>query len=113
MLREPWRVSKVLFKDILTRGKTIHAPHLSLRLAVIPASSTKMAVVVPKKVQAKAHDRNLLRRRIYAIVRQYRDNLPQGFGGLIFAKPQASHLNHSDLQAEVRGLLSNSFGIDL
>jgi ribonuclease P protein component len=61
------RLNRTAFSEVFTRGRRRHSPYLSLVYMASP--SFRCAVVVSKKVAKKAHERNRLRRRLYALLR--------------------------------------------
>jgi ribonuclease P protein component len=63
-------------------------------------------VVVSKKVAKKAHDRNRLRRRLYALLREL---IPSEMVCIVVAKPAITHLTKSQFQAVVRAEIADVF----
>ncbi|MCR4334387.1 MAG: ribonuclease P protein component [Patescibacteria group bacterium] len=60
----------------------------------------KYAVVISKKIEKSAVKRNLLKRRIFSILR---DNIPESFNGaiIVFPKKDSNKLSFSDLKKEL------------
>lgn len=65
-----------------------------------------LAVVVPKKVAKKSVDRHFLKRRIRAIIAPW---AIKGRALIVFARPEATSLPFSEIQAELTPLLQQSF----
>lgn len=65
-------------RAVYGRGRTIHGPAISLRVAQRTGRSTsyRVAVVVSRKVSPLAVVRNRIRRRIYETVRRHEDLVP-------------------------------------
>ena len=66
MLAKQQRVSRAEFTAAYAVGRRYHTPLFTL--IVVPGPLFKATVVVSKKVAKKAHDRNRLRRRFYAVL---------------------------------------------
>ncbi len=65
----------------------------------------RIAVIVDKKLSKKAVVRNLVRRRIRAILHDA--SLPQGYDIIVRTNPQAATATYSELCTEITGLLSS------
>ncbi len=110
MLHKQRRVSTALFDEVMTKGKSFHSSHLTLRLLYKDGLDTShFSVVVPKKVSIKAVVRNALRRRLYPIIRKFEARLTFSAVALIFIKTDISTVPHEELTEEVRMLLSRVF----
>lgn len=70
MLPKSKRLTAADFKS-LRRGRTINAPHFLLRLFPAKKGEEKAAVIVSASAYKNAVDRNLLRRRMYHIIRAH------------------------------------------
>jgi ribonuclease P protein component len=114
MLPKQRRVSQALFQEVMQRGKSFHAPHMSLRLLYKDGLTTShFAVSVPKKVSSKAVERNRIRRRLYPLIRGYEQRLTFPAVAIFFAKNGSIDASRDVLQEEVKGLLSRAFNIVL
>lgn len=76
----------------------------TLSMRVHKAETTKVAVVISKKTIKKAHERHILKRRIYAIVKEYMSVI-SACSIIIFPSGNAMLLNHKSLKQEVEGLI--------
>lgn len=74
MLPKRQRLSRSEFAHLLRVGRRIHTS--SCTLIYTPASTLKAGVVVSKKTARKATQRNLMRRRVYTILREHVPTLP-------------------------------------
>lgn len=79
MLKKQERLSRQEFSEHFARGRRIHSDLMTL--IYLPADTLKASVVVSKKVAKKAHERNTLRRRVYAVIESLHKE--QGFSGLV------------------------------
>ncbi len=97
MLPSKNRVNKTLFKEILKNGRSIHSPSFSFKYLNNPISTERQfSVVVSKKVLKRAVDRNLLKRRIYSILKeQLKLNKP--YSCVIWPKKEISKMSYAEL----------------
>lgn len=90
-------------------SRSFHSAHFHLRLGVLPAGAPAQAsAVVSLKVAATTTARNLLRRRINAVLDEHlRD--ATGFFLTVTAKTGASALPFSSLKHELGSLRKGAF----
>lgn len=55
---------------VLKKGKLFRYPDFLVRANSNRTSHARFAVVIPKKVLAKAHDRNRARRQVYQLIQE-------------------------------------------
>lgn len=106
-------------RDRLTRDEVAHlgpnarrvrAASLSLRYLPAPGTApghkarSKFGVVVSKKVAKSAVGRHLLRRRLYAAIREKRSVLPFAVHGMLIASPHSAGCSWHEIAAEVEQL---------
>jgi ribonuclease P protein component len=114
MLPKNGRVSHALFATIMERGRSIHSLHFSFRYFFEKEPTiSRISVVVPKKVSSKATFRNKLRRKIYPIVRIYKERLPHNAAGIVFIKKDIAQVPRIELIGEVKDVLQKAFNIVL
>ena len=88
MLPKKNRADKKAIERIFKFGRFISSPNLTLKFIstkepVLP----RVSVVAPKTVSKKAVDRNLLRRRGYAVLSKHIEQFPPGFlGAFVYGK---------------------------
>lgn len=71
MLPKKERLSRVEFNRFFSVGKRLHTP--LVQVVYVQYDKLHVSVVVPKKIAKLAVTRNKIRRRIYDIVRHYRE----------------------------------------
>lgn len=98
MLPKSKRLKTAGFKS-MRRGQTINAPHFLLRLFPAAKGEGKAAVIVSASAYKKAVDRNLLRRRMYHIIRANASAL-QAQVLTVTMKKSALNAAFSDLERE-------------
>jgi ribonuclease P protein component len=84
----------------LSRARRLDSPHFKVAWSL---GVRGCAVVVPKKVAPRAVDRNLLKRRVLALVAaRYRD----GGALVVFAKPGSRGLSMNSIRQELEPLFA-------
>lgn len=92
MFKKSNRLSKPEFSEYFKKGNKKHFPHLTI-IRDTQSDKTKVSVVVGKKVAKSAVRRNILRRRVYAILRNL-DTPTKPLGVLIvILKPSFNSLS--------------------
>ncbi len=64
-------------KYVYQKGKTVRRPKMSLVFVDNEKGYTRVAVVVSKKVNKKAVERNRIRRRVYEVIRKNFELVPK------------------------------------
>lgn len=109
MLAKKQRLPRLIFSEVFARGKRIHGANATLIIS--PSESFACSVVVSKKVAKKAHDRNRIRRRLYALVREIIATNPPALALVIMTKPMIANLTKSQfkevMQVEIGRALNN------
>jgi ribonuclease P protein component len=91
MFKKTNRLTKVEFSEFFKKGKKNHFPNLTI--ITYPSTKTKVSVVVGKKVAKSAVRRNIIKRRIYAVLRSV-SNKKDSFGVVIIVvKPGYNSLS--------------------
>ena len=90
MLKKANRLNNTLFAKYFAQGKRIHSENLTTVFS--PNEGFLCAVVVGKKIYKKAHERNLLRRRIYTMVREVAKNKTVKGVYIFLVKPTVKNL---------------------
>lgn len=105
MLAKKNRGSKKDIDFIFKDGEFIASPNLTFKFILNNNSSIpRISFIVPKNVSKKAVNRNLLRRRGYAVLEKYIKQLPLGLIGVfIFKKYQDDILI---IENEIKNILN-------
>jgi ribonuclease P protein component len=103
MLPKKERLSREEFNRFFSLGKRVHSP--AFQVVYVSHEKLHASVVVPKKVAKSAVKRNVIRRRIYDIVRRYRDEA--GIRGvyIFLVKPPAVGMPYETLKQEVHSII--------
>ena len=100
MLPKPERLTKIDFVGlrprIIFRGSFVD-------VAVTPAEISRFACVIAKKIVKKAVDRNMIKRKIYHIIRENKPKPP--YLVIIYPKVTALLGKYSEIKEEIK----NSF----
>ncbi len=107
MLPKSKRLKTADFKAFSGKVRRFFSPNISLAVAPNKETAGKFAVVVSKKVSGKAAERNLLKRRIFSVIRE-RKIEKQGFLAVFYPKKTSLDLSYANLKEEVISLLKEA-----
>lgn len=96
------RLSRADFSQLVTLRKE-QGRFFILNVARSPDTKAHFACVVSKKTAHKAHDRNLIKRRCRAALRQFRESPP--FTYVFTAKRSAADSSYKDVSHDVSNLI--------
>jgi len=82
-------------------GKKIYTPNLLLIYSLNRNTPTRLAITISKKVDKRAVKRNLFKRRVREIFRQYHKFLRSGFDIVVIARKDSAELPYSDLKKDL------------
>ena len=95
------------FAYLYNNGKAVHTSHLTLVYLPTKHRPLKIGFSVAKKI-GKAHTRNLIKRRLRAIMRDIVPNLPNDYNVVIIAKVGIETMAFGSLKSELRMLINKS-----
>ncbi|KKW22230.1 MAG: ribonuclease P protein component [Candidatus Taylorbacteria bacterium RIFCSPHIGHO2_02_49_25] len=98
MLPKSKRLTAEGFKQF-RNARASHTAHFLLRFRGVPAGAEKFAVVVPSSAYKKAILRNLLRRRMYHLMRAHQEDL-RGLSIAAVVKKGTLALTFKELERE-------------
>lgn len=97
------RLSRREFAHLLKRGVRLHGEFVTV--IHLKTDEFKAGVVVSKKTARKAVTRNVLRRRVYAILRELQPGIgPRHIAVLL--RPAAARLPYADVRDQLQALLT-------
>ncbi len=106
MLPKTHRVSKKLFEKIIRSGKTLHSPHLSVRIIEMDEPDGPRATyAISKKIAARATERNYLKRKGLILVKKYLNSISSHSALIFFPKKGIQELSSDDHEEEIKTLL--------
>ncbi|MDH5442033.1 MAG: ribonuclease P protein component [Candidatus Nomurabacteria bacterium] len=110
MLRKSNRLTRDEFNHLLNKNTTLRDGRLLFRYRKLDdvESLSKFSVVISKKVAKGAITRHLLKRRVYAVLRDHRRDLKPGFYAGFFIQKGFADLNYSENETIVLSLLKQS-----
>jgi ribonuclease P protein component len=99
MLAKNERLNRADFSKYFASGRRTHGKYLTTIHTPLPGFVG--SVVVSKKVAKKAHDRNRIRRRLYSILREFKDK--ENFSGvyILVTKPAIMTLSKKEFKTMV------------
>jgi len=95
------------FNYLYKNGQAQHTHHLTLVYLPTKHRPIKIGFTVANKI-GKAHIRNLIKRRLRAIVREIVPNLPNNYNVVIIAKAGIDNVSFADLKSEVYTLFNRA-----
>ncbi len=102
MLKKSHRLNRVEFAHLLTYGRRVSGTGFSL-LYTTGNKEAKFSVVVGKKTAKKAVERNRLRRRVYAVCKEY-EQQHENPHVAIFVYKNVKEMTYSELQNTLHSL---------
>jgi len=99
----PWHIKKILARGQMWRGDFFHAKTF-FRSGDEPLEDYRLAVVVSKKTLAKAHERNLCRRRIKSAFLESKAKA-DGWDMVVFPDKRVVNCDFVELKAEAKKCL--------
>ncbi len=102
MIAKKFRLkTKKDFDKINKSRNKFYSQNLFLKFSKNDLTESRFSVIVSKKVSKRAVDRNLIRRRIYEIIRLNLPKIKNGFDFLIFTKQNTLNLDYNQLEIEL------------
>lgn len=101
------------FRYVFRRGHRFASPAITFVVVANKKGTARWGVVVGTNVAKRAHERNLLRRRLFEYIRTHVALLTPAIDGVLILRPAALKLTRRNLYKEVQmlfiraGLLKN------
>ncbi len=108
MLAKSQRLSRVDFSSFFKSGKRFHSDEATIVFS--PASTLHGSVVISKKVFKRAVDRNLARRRVYALLQAATKHNNQTGVYIVILKPGYKQLTKAQSLVAIKTLIEKTFG---
>jgi len=112
MLPRQRRIGRQKFPLVFQAGRLWSTPVLSLRIARCPINGTQkltsFSFIVSHKVAIRAVDRNLLKRRVRAIVRELLPKIKDNYDCLLFFKKGATNLSYWKLKNIIQEIFTRT-----
>ncbi|MCD4704975.1 ribonuclease P protein component [bacterium] len=109
MIAKKFRLkSRKDFDQILKSKNKFYSQNLVLKFSKNDLDLSRFSVVVSKKISKKAVDRNLIRRRVYEIIRLNMDKIKKGWDLIIFSKKAVLNLDYSEIEKELFYILKKA-----
>ena len=93
-----------VFDEVIETGKKIKNYNFVIFYKEKKDSPTKYGITVPKKV-GKAHIRNMLQRKVRAIIRNYNKNYEKNYNCIIIIRNSCLSLSYQELSSSLQYLL--------
>ncbi|MEI6843275.1 MAG: ribonuclease P protein component [bacterium] len=109
MLPKQRRIQRKFFSEILSKGARFNTEHfLVYILQTEKENPSRFSFSISKKVAQKAVTRNLYRRRGYAIISKYLEDITTGYNLFFVYKKGSLPVSFVDLESEIILLLKKS-----
>jgi len=106
MLNKTHRLTqKRHFDKLANQGRSVFGPYVTMRVRTVPEQGPRIAFITSTKVLKLAVDRNRVKRRLRAILRDLLPTVPKNIHLLFVVKPEALKAKHLELVAEIERLL--------
>ena len=93
-----------VFDEVIETGKKIKNYNFVIFYKEKKDSPTKYGITVPKKV-GKAHIRNMLKRKVRAIIRNYNKTYEKNYNCIIIIRNSCLNLSYQELSSSLQYLL--------
>jgi ribonuclease P protein component len=108
MLAKKNRMKRDEFSLVWEKGRRYHTA--AITLVYVPSKVLKLSVVVGKKIQKSATERNKVRRRVYGIVESLLP-FPYNIAAIIIIKKEFTTLSRNEQKEVMKGLFAHSFNL--
>jgi len=108
MLPPKWRLSSpTVFKQVYQRGRRHRTAGLTWWvMSQPPANHTRLGVVVSSRVAKRATERNLYKRRLWAILGEFKEKIPNfGYYFVVVASQDIGHYSYSELKHSLSDII--------
>ncbi|KKT45125.1 MAG: hypothetical protein UW34_C0005G0011 [Parcubacteria group bacterium GW2011_GWA2_44_15] len=103
MIPSSRKVGKDLFETLMKKGRSFTSESLNVRiLAVTGGQPARFSVVVAKKMEKSAVQRNKYKRRVYSLLRPFLDKVQPGSVCALFLKKKVGKGDLSLLNTEIK-----------
>ena len=106
MLPKKERLKRVAFNQFFSCGKRYHSP--SYQLIYSAHDTFHASVVVSKKIEKEAVQRNKMRRRVYDILRNLHKESPLSGIFIILTKKTTRTASYEAIKTEARSLITQT-----
>ncbi|MFA6525122.1 MAG: ribonuclease P protein component [Patescibacteria group bacterium] len=110
MLPKKYRLTNEAdFKKVYEKRNSVFLPTLSLRYLLKGKSeNSRFGFVISSKIYKKSVDRNLLKRRMRAIIKKQIENILPGYDFIISARPGVKNKKFTEIEKEIERLFRKS-----
>lgn len=96
------------FARIYQRGRSFSTPYLWLKILPNQLEDNRFGIVVSRKVSKKAVTRNLIKRRLRAMIKQYLPSLKSGYDVILTARYSILGKSYREIENNLRNLFQRS-----
>jgi ribonuclease P protein component len=92
------------YKRVYQKGSFFSAQLCNINYIANKTSTSRLGVVVNKKVSLKSTVRNKIKRRFREVSREFYDLLPPGFDVVVTLKPGAEKAEFKEIEKEIKAV---------
>ncbi|MDD2935226.1 MAG: ribonuclease P protein component [Candidatus Pacebacteria bacterium] len=107
MLNKKNRLTKEEFDIVFKNGFSKSSEYFHIKILETKNSDKKFGVAVSKKIIKGAIKRHLLKRRVYSIIRNSLENIPNGVFIIFFLKKEGSSINFKETEKDIKNIINN------
>ncbi|NMC51376.1 ribonuclease P protein component [Candidatus Kuenenbacteria bacterium] len=96
------------YDQVFKKGQRYSSPFFNLVIHHLVDSKNRFGIIISTNISKKATVRNLLKRRIRAIIKKHLSEFKDGFDIVIIAKISSVLLSYSELEQELVSLFYKS-----
>ncbi|MDD3386669.1 MAG: ribonuclease P protein component [Candidatus Pacebacteria bacterium] len=93
------------FETVFKNGKTVRSKNIISKYFKSEDNKTKIGFIVSKKVSKKAVERNKIKRRLRASVRENKEMIKDGMNIIIIALPSIKEVPYSEINNDIKSIL--------
>lgn len=103
MLKKIFKLNTSEFNEVFNFGKTKKTSFCLIKYKENNKEYPRFAVVVSKKIAKKAHDRNLLKRRVLHAIQEQKENFAC-FDYIFILNSEAKDIQYKDLLQKIKNI---------
>ena len=101
MLPKKNRLNTKDISFLIKKGQGLSSPLFSIKYLYKKEAESKFTIIVSNKITKKAHERNLLKRRVKNIIYKNLNNIKKGYHVAIFLKLETKNKNFSFIEDDI------------
>ncbi|AKM83945.1 TPA: ribonuclease P protein component [Candidatus Campbellbacteria bacterium] len=109
MLNKKNRLTKEEFDIVFKNGASKNSNYFNIKILKTDNSEKKFAFAVSKKIIKGSIKRHFLKRRVYSIIRNSLENIPDGVSIIFFLKKEGENINFQETEKDIQNIIEKYF----